>query len=231
MIIHDCSQGAGEWLQLRLGIPTASRFGDLMTPTGKRRTGATPQKYLAELAYARITGEHPSHFESKAMEQGTELEPEARAWYSVGHEIRRVGFVAEDNGRWGASPDGLVGEDGGLEIKCPWEANFCRYLMFNDPVYEPYYMQMQGCMWVCERKWWDFVLFTKARNLAPYTCRVERDDGLCAAFDEHMPEICADLDEAVTTMMNTLGMDGEQAAAQRAALEEAEHATYGMPDW
>ena len=117
MNIIDCKQGDGTWMGLRCGRPTASRADCIITSAGAATKGAKRDGYLHELTAEAVTKTVEMHFVTAAMERGTTLEPEARNWYALvkGVEVQQGGFAASDCGRWGCSPDGLAGSDGGLE--------------------------------------------------------------------------------------------------------------------
>ena len=202
MKIIDCIQGSAEWLQARQGIPTASRWGDIVTPTGKAVSGAARRKYALELVGERLTDSSEGHFVSVAMMRGTELEPAARAWYELvsGNAVAQVGFVEAGKGKlkWGCSPDGLT-TTGGIEIKCPGRTAMLDMIESHKP--EPGYMQqMQACMWICRRATWDFVVYSDEKGMPSAWWTVERDDALHAAFAEILPEFCAYVAELEATI-------------------------------
>jgi hypothetical protein len=130
-IITDVEQGSVQWLKLRLGIPTASEFHQLMTPLFKAKEGETPKTYLAKKLAEAWRGEPLPGFSSYATEQGTIREEDARPWYALEYDVdvQQVGFVLSDDERCGCSPDGLIGEDSGLEIKCPNPDTHVKYLI------------------------------------------------------------------------------------------------------
>ena len=173
MRINNHKQGSDEWLQSRLGKPTASNFGKLITPTGKPSTSA--DGYINELIAQRITGELPEFYTNSAMERGNELEPAAKALYefTYGVEVVEAGLCLHDTLDCGASPDGLVGDDGGLEIKCPLPHNHIAYLRSGD-VTTKYIPQIQGCLWITGREWWDFMSYHPA--MEDLIVRVYRDE-------------------------------------------------------
>ena len=194
-----CKQGSGEWFSARLGRPTASRFSDIVTPTGKAVTGQSRQTYLCELVAERLCESVAQHFESSAMERGTALEPQGRDWYTLdtGNAVEIVGFVyGDDGGRWGCSPDGLVGEDGGIEIKCPLRTTMVKHLL-ADGLVKDYSQQIQAALWITQRKWWDLVLYTDDRGIPNRVMRYMPDAVMHAAFDECIPAFCDDIDAAV----------------------------------
>jgi hypothetical protein len=173
MRINNHVQGSDEWLQSRLGKPTASNFGKLITPTGK--PSASADGYINELIAQRITGELPEFYTNSAMERGNELEPAAKALYefTYGVEVVEAGLCLHDEFDCGASPDGLVGDDGGLEIKCPLPHNHIAYLRSGD-VTTKYIPQIQGCLWITGREWWDFMSYHPA--MEDLIVRVYRDE-------------------------------------------------------
>jgi hypothetical protein len=196
----QCDQGGAEWHAARLGIPTASRFADIVTPTGKPTKNADRQKYICQLLAERLTGQMMTNFTTPAMQRGTELEPRARAWYQLetGREVAQVGLAVLEGDGWkcGASPDGLC-VDRGLEIKCPLAHTMIAQLLDESAVAE-YSMQIQAGMWVCGMERWDLVLFTDSSGIPNKVYEVKADPAMHAAFEEHIPAFCAELatDEA-----------------------------------
>lgn len=160
MKIIDCIQGTPEWHSARAGRVTASRIADLTAKT-KSGWGAGRANYLAELVAERLTGTVAEGFSSAAMKWGTDMEPEARTSYSFmrDQEVTPVGFVIHPTIEMsGASPDGLVGDDGLVEIKCPNTATHIETLL-SGTVPEKYIKQMQWQMACTGRKWCDFVSY------------------------------------------------------------------------
>ena len=191
-IVLECDQGSGQWFGARLGIATASRFSDIITPTGKPTTGQKRDQYINEMVGEKITGCVQEHFTTAAMEQGKAREPRARGWYEMetGKSVRQVGFVLHDSRRYGCSPDGLVGEDSGLEIKCPLRQTFIKHMRDPKPVPSDYIVQMQASMWICERPQWDFVLYSEDKNLRPMIQTVLADYELHKVFADMLPVFC-----------------------------------------
>ena len=173
MLVSNFEQGSNEWLQSRLGKPTASNFGKLITPTGKPSTSA--EGYINELIAQRITGELPEFYTNAAMERGNELEPAAKALYEFINdvEVAEVGLCLHDTLDCGASPDGLIGVDGGIEIKCPLPHTHIAYLR-EGVVPGKYIPQIQGCLWITGREWWEFMSYHPA--MEDLIVRVERDN-------------------------------------------------------
>jgi hypothetical protein len=118
------------------------------------------------------------------MERGKELESQARVWYEITHApVQQVGFCVADGGRTGCSPDGLVGGDGGIEVKCPMMPNYLDILESGEIPAE-WLLQMHHCMYVTGRAWWDFVLYTDVEPFGGGVQRVHRDDARMVAMDE-----------------------------------------------
>src|SRR5688572_9895193 len=157
MIVIDLEQGSEEWLQARCGKATASRMGDLMART-KSGWGASRTNYAAELIAERLTGCPAEKYKSPAMAWGTDHEAEARALYEfLGDcEVRSVGLVTHPSiANSLASPDGLVGDDGLVEIKAPNTATHIATLL-GGAIDSRYVLQMQWQMACTGRKWADF---------------------------------------------------------------------------
>jgi hypothetical protein len=175
--IVDCKQGTPEWLSARLGKVTASEVGALVSPLGKIRTGDGPRTFLYKKLAERILGVPQSDFTSFSMEQGVIVEGEARAWFAFEHNqpVREVGFCESDDGRIGFSPDGLIGDEGGIEIKCPQPAKHIEYLL-NGVVPEDYVLQVQFSLYVSGRAWWKFLSYS--RQFPALVVHVEPDPKL-----------------------------------------------------
>lgn len=168
MTYHDIQQNTEEWLRLRLGKFTASMFKDIMA----KDTTAGYSNVIYQAVYERLTGEITENYTNEWMERGKELEPEARLWYELNYnEVSNGGFFCDD---WvGASPDGLIGADGLIEIKCPKPSTHIQYLMDNE-LPSIYRWQVQGQLYVTDRKWCDFVSYHP--KLKPLIIRVNRDE-------------------------------------------------------
>ena len=173
MQILEAEQGSDEWLAARLGRPSASQFHKLITSTGK--PSASADKYIYTLIAERIVGESDPVFVSEWMTRGNELEPEARAMYEfmTDTKVIETGFILDNSGEFGCSPDGLVGEDGGIEIKSPAPHNHIEWSS-KKVCPSKHYAQVQGCMWITGRKWWDFMSYHP--KIKPFLVRVERDE-------------------------------------------------------
>lgn len=180
MRIINCVQCSPEWWIARRGVPTASNFGRIITPA-KRGYSSQARKYACELI-AELSEPNPPWLtntgrpiRNTAMQNGVGTEPEARRFYAMDQnvDVREVGFCLTDDLRYGCSPDGLVGEDGGLEIKCPLLATHAEYLDAGEvpPEYLP---QVHGSLVVTGRKWWDFLSY--APGLPPLLVRTYPND-------------------------------------------------------
>lgn len=155
-IITNIEQGSEEWLKLRLGIATASNFDKIVTSKGD--VSKTISKYALELASQFLITEPEETYKSADMQRGNDLEPEARDAYEefTFNNVKQVAFIK--NGDYGYSPDGLVGDDGLIEIKCPNQNTHTKYL-FDDRLPVEYVQQVQGGLYVSGRQWCDFVSY------------------------------------------------------------------------
>jgi putative phage-type endonuclease len=153
-------QHSDEWFAARLGKVTASRVADLMAVT-KSGYSTSRANYMAELICERLTGQSEERYTNAAMQWGTDKEPQARASYEFLHDaiVVECGFVVHPSiAMFGASPDGLIGNDGLIEIKCPNTATHIDF-MLGDSIPSKYVLQMQTQMACTGRKWCDFVSF------------------------------------------------------------------------
>jgi len=165
----------------------------VVTSAGK--PSAQADKYINELIAQRLTGQLPELFKSDAMERGNELEPQARAYYEfmTGNDVNEVGLILNDVGA-GCSPDGLIGDDGGLEIKCPLGTTHVGYLRAGK-LPTTYVQQVQGCMYITGRKWWDFVSFHP--DMESMIVRVERDEKFIKSLDEELKKMIDEINKQV----------------------------------
>lgn len=205
MKIHrDIAQGSPEWNALRAGRVTASELDRLVSPLGKIRTGDGPKSYLMEkVAESWLHAPLPTA-EFWDGDQGRFLEEYARPAFTLetGLEVEEVGFIVSDNGRLGCSPDGIiVGQDCGLEIKCPHIEKHCRYLL-EGKVPDDYILQVQGSLYVTGFSHWKF--FSFRRGLPPLILTVEPDPKIQEAIKVAVAEFTAQLDSALDrlTLLN-----------------------------
>ena len=161
-IVSPWEQGTTEWKADRLGRVTGSRVAEIFAKTAKGEYNADRKNYTLELALQRLTGIEPPVFVSWEMKIGTEREPEACEAYAMdtGQLVEEIGFVFWPDLMIGASPDRLVGTDGGLEVKNPLPKTHLSYLegdfkaTFGVP--PEYFPQVLHNLWVTGRQWWDF---------------------------------------------------------------------------
>lgn len=173
MIIVDYEQGSDEWLAQRRGIPTASGFGKIITPkTGK--LSATADKYIAELI-AEEVAPIEDFCGNQWTERGHQLEPEARAWYEFEKdcEVTQVGMILLDDRSAGVSPDGLVGEAGMVEIKCPKPSTHVHWYL-SGSLPDEHKPQCHAALLLAEREWLDFISYCP--GFPPLLVRVTPDD-------------------------------------------------------
>lgn len=200
MKIIEAPQGSAEWLQARCGVPSASRFAAIMA-TVRSGEAAERRNYRTDLVVERLTGRPLEGFTTPAMKQGIEREPFARMAYEArtGNIVQEVGFCRHDELNAGASPDGLIGDDGGLEIKCPERSAHLRYLQ-QDAEPPEYTWQIQGGMWITGREWWDFASWNPdfPENLQLIVRRIKRNDEqikrLAAAVEAFLLEVDAEVE-------------------------------------
>ena len=191
-------QGSPEWLALRAGKVTASRVSDVMAKT----TTAAYQNYMADLIAERLTGQKAESFTNAAMQWGVDKEPQARVEYEIktGSLVEQVAFVEHPTIQmFGCSPDGYVGEDGLIEIKCPNTSTHIDYIR-QDKAPAKYVNQMQCQMAVTGRKWCDFVSFDPRlpEKLQLFIVRLERDDEYISKMEVVVQEFLNEVTSAVS---------------------------------
>jgi predicted phage-related endonuclease len=194
-----------DWFEKRLGRLTSSRFGDMMQRgrAKDQRFGTACKKYINEKIAEILTGQSSS-FSSQATDWGTDLEPEAINFY----QSKTGNIVDYDSKRFvefgeyaGGSPDGLIGEDGAIEIKCPFNSiNHIETIRTNG-VPKQYAHQVQGHLMVTGREWCDFVSYDpriKDEGLRMHIIRVERDQDLIDEMEARIEEVRAEIDKNLT---------------------------------
>jgi hypothetical protein len=193
MKILDCVQGDAAWIKAHVGRPTASQFSRIITQKTLKLSEQSTS-YRNELLAEEMLGYPVNDFISQFMERGKDQEDAALSYYEMMRdtEINRVGFCTTDDGRTGCSPDALVGTDGGLEIKTPKAAVHVGYLI--DGPDDKYKAQVQGCLWICERQWWDFVSFNS--ELPSVLIRFQRDEEFIAKLAQAVNQFVAYVDES-----------------------------------
>ena len=202
----DMEQGSPEWFAARCGKVTASRVADVIAKT-KTGWGASRKNYLAELVAERFTGTTAQGFTNAAMQWGTDTEPQARAAYEFFRDadVDQVGFVDHPSiVMSGASPDGLVGADGLIEIKCPNTATHIDTLL-EGSFATKYVTQMHWQMACTGRQWCDFVSFDPRlpEDLRLFVTRIERDEIRIGELEEMVSEFLAELDGTIAALRET----------------------------
>jgi putative phage-type endonuclease len=197
-------QGTPEWFAQRLGKVTASRVADIMAKT-KTGVAASRGNYLAQLVAERLTGQSADTFKSGAMQHGTETEPQARMVYEAetGQIVTEVAMINHPTIEMsGASPDGFVGTDGLVEIKCPNTSTHIASLM-ADKAPSGYMAQMQWQMACTGRAWCDFVSFDPRmpEDMQLLIKRVPRDEALIAEYEAEVIKFLAEVQETVDKLI------------------------------
>lgn len=196
-------QRTPEWFATRCGKVTASRIADLMAKT-KSGPAATRQNYAAQLVAERLTGTTEPGFTSAAMTWGIDQEANARTCYEFDRDVTvaEVGFIDHPAiGMTGASPDGLVGDDGMVEIKCPGTAKHIDTLRGAGAA-SGYVKQMQWQMACAGRQWCDFVSYDPRLpvEMQLYVERHPRDDAMIAEIEAAVSEFLAEVDATVADL-------------------------------
>ena len=208
-------QGSVQWLMDRCGKVTASRFKDVLATLANGKPAKAREDYLYEIVIERLTGQPTDHYISKPMQDGIEREPFARMRYEAesGAIVEEVGFMPHPELEGvGGSPDGLVGADGLIEIKCPTAATHLRTLLDGMP--SDHAAQIQGLLWITGRKWGDFVSYYPdlPKPLDVYIKRVERDEEYIGKLAAAVAGFLADAETLIARL---------QPAANESAPEEA----------
>jgi len=198
-------QRTEEWFKQRLGKVTASKISDVIAKT-KSGPSASRENYSTQLTLERLTGQQAEFYTNAAMEWGTATEPQARSAYELYREVLvdEVGFIDHPTiAMSGASPDGFVGEDGLVEIKCP-ESKTQMETLLNQKVPTKYMPQMQWQMACTGRKWCDFVSYDPRmpENLRIFVQRVERNDDYIKMLEQEVSVFLAEIDKKVEILRN-----------------------------
>jgi hypothetical protein len=204
----DIEQRSPEWFAARLGVPTASLFGDIMGQGKMRRLA------LTRLAAERLTGEPQATYSNQHMARGREQEEEALDYYAWLHEVelQRVGFIRmQIAGGWvGCSPDALVGADGVVEVKCRLASGIVDAKLMKSLPGE-YRAQIQGGLWITGRQWCDAVLYNPEMPLL--VVRVERDEQYIDALADEVGRFATELAAAVAEFSDPRAVLREQLEA------------------
>lgn len=202
-------QGTPEWLEARLGRLTASRIAEAVAKT-KNGWGASRANLMAELIAERLTGVAAENYKSQAMQWGVDTEAEARIAYEFRTDatVEPAGFVEHPSiGMSGASPDGFVGQDGLVEIKCPNTATHIDTLL-GQFVPGKYVLQMQWQMACTGRQWCDFVSYDPRlpENMRLFVRRVERDNGKIAELTGDVKAFLVELLDKLAALQAAYGI-------------------------
>ena len=198
MIDLEIKQGTEEWHQIRLGKVTASRVSDVMSKI-KSGESAGRKNYKMDLVVERLTNTPTSSFTNAAMAWGTETEPLARMAYEVhsGNFVETVAFIQHPSIEWfGCSPDGLIGSEGNLEIKCPNTSTHIDYLLAGVPPAK-YVPQMQTQMACTGAKWCDFVSFDPRLpdELQLLVVRLDRDEAYIQQIEDEVKQFLDEVEQ------------------------------------
>lgn len=196
MIFHEVTQGSGDWLRLRSGIPTASAFENILTPSGDPVKAERRERYMHTLIAERIMGKPVVDHVSTWMDRGTSAEAEAVAYYEFQRNVttKKIGFVTNDAKTIGASPDRDVDAHGLLEIKVPKEHTHVFYLL-KKKADRSYYPQVMGQLWILERDWVDTMSYHPSMPEA--LVRTERDDAYIVKLAKAVTDFSRELEEKV----------------------------------
>lgn len=210
----DVIQGSPEWHELRRGKVTASRVADIIAKT-KTGPSALRANYMAELIAERLSGTPAEAFVSAAMQWGTDMEPQARAAYEfrTDAQVSQVGFVLHPKiDQAGASPDGLVNDDGLIEIKCPNTATHLETLL-GQAVPAKYETQMQFQMACTGRQWCDFVSYDPRmpESMRLFVKRVARDEKRIKELEAEIASFLLEVAVKLSELNSLYGLEMEAA--------------------
>jgi len=222
MIVHDVEQGTLAWLQLHLGIPTASGLNNLLTTGFEKRTGEMVRTYIFKKVAEAWRGKPLVSLGSGGnwdTEQGMILETEALPWFELEYEtkVKRVGFITTDDNRFGCSPDGLIlsadgqleSVDCGLEIKCPAAHTHVKYLI-DGKLPNEYAAQVHGGMFATGFSRWVFVSYR--RGFPALRVEVERDEEIQTKIQEAVDLFHLDFSAWLARLKTYENSDGERPA-------------------
>ena len=200
-------QGSPEWHLERLGLVTASRVADVIART-KSGPAASRAAYMSTLVAEQLTGNSAETYTNASMQWGTEHEAEARRAYSLETDVtvEEIGFARHLKLKSGASPDGLVGDDGIVEIKCPNTHTHIGTLL-AEKVPKKYITQMQWQMVCTERSWCDFVSYDPRLPLEMqlFIKRIARDDDYISTLEDEVEKFIIELDDTVSKLRDKFG--------------------------
>jgi putative phage-type endonuclease len=187
--IIQCEQRSEEWYLAHLGLVTSSNFDTVLSS----KSSSGRKTYMMKLLAERMTGIPQTSYSNLAMENGIETEPFAREYYEAikNIHVEQLGFIRM--GEVGSSPDGLVGDDGMIEIKCPYSSTHLGYILANK-MPSSYVPQVQGQLWICERQWCDFISYDpKVKSRPFWSIRVERDEDYIKNLSNNVDDFVQEL--------------------------------------
>lgn len=211
MALVDIQQQTAEWLQMRIGAVTASRMKDVMAKLKNGSPSQARKDYAAELVCERLTSRASEHFVSRAMEWGIDNEPLAKAAYELEFDVQLQsgGLAMHDRIKWlMASPDGLVGDEGLAEFKCPTTATHIEYFTAG-VVPEEYRWQMYCQMACADRKWCDFVSYDPRlpASLELFVRRLERNDEIIAKMEAEVERFIGEVEDSIIALSKSKAID------------------------
>lgn len=195
MIIVNCVQNTSEWIEARLGKPTASCYDQIVTSTGE--PSKSRLKYMLKLAGERVTGRMTEGYTNASMDRGHEQEQEASDYYAMinGVEIEKIGFITDDLGLYGCSPDRcMFGINGGLEIKTA-APHVQAERLYSGWTGAEHHRQVMGCLLITGMEWWD--LMSYCPGMRDVTIRFHRDKKFLDKLKRELEIFCEELDEMV----------------------------------
>lgn len=195
------NQGSQEWLNDRLGHASASRFADILAISAKGVPLKAREDYMMQLVTERLYGRPTDSASSQAMQWGKDSEPLARAAYEIatGDIVSESDFVKHPTIPFvGCSPDGLIGTDGGYESKCPATSRI-HVTTWRDGMPREHAAQVQGCMWVTGRKYWQFVSYDPRASepLRLYVQQIKRDDEYIKNLEIEVQKFLAEVETQI----------------------------------
>lgn len=212
MIHHQHEQGSEEWLAVRRGVVTGSRFKDCRDKLKNGQPSKACIAYAQDTARERIGGSAPAKFQNAAMRTGTEQEPIARSRYerTTGNLVEEVGFITTDDGLFGVSADGLIDDDGVLEIKTMVSSDTL-FAAVADGDISAYADQCNGYLWLLGRQWVDLCLWVP--DLDHLTIkRITRDESAIDALEADLMAFAKLVNEYETKLRTALAQQEEAAA-------------------
>ena len=198
-------QGTPEWIAARIGVPSGSRFADVMAGGKAGAPSLTRAAYLNAIALEQVNGTREEIPVTPDMQNGTDREPMARAMYEqrTGEIVDEIGFCLHNTLKCGVSPDGLVNGNGLTEFKCPKPKTHYEYMNRKDapPAYK---WQIQGQMWVMEREWCDFASYSPAfpENAQLVVRRVYRDEPMITSLEAEIKKFLEEVEQQVQFIRN-----------------------------